>query len=248
MSKEARIALTQWIENASEEILSHEFNPEKQVESLFALSSLTEQKILPSSAVKQEIVKAFKQLPGLLKNDAAFFLDSDPAAESLLEIELSYPGFLALKVHRIAHVLYQYEVPLIPRFCAEWAHSKTGIDIHPGASIASPVFIDHGTGVVIGETTKIGQYVKIFQGVTLGALAVSRDKRFEKRHPTVEDHVVLYAGCVILGGDTTIGHNTVVGGNVWLTKSVAPFSVVQHKPEIIISDSKALQHVINFSI
>jgi serine O-acetyltransferase len=139
---------------------------------------------------------------------------------------------LAIGYYRMAHALLHLDVPLIPRILTEIAHGQTGIDIHPKASIGHHFFIDHGTGIVIGETSEIGNHVKIYQGVTLGALSVEKDMAGVKRHPTVEDHVVIYSNATILGGETTIGHHSVVGGNVWLTRSVAPYSTVYHKPEI----------------
>jgi len=136
----------------------------------------------------------------------------------------------------------------LPRFFSEYAHSKTGIDIHPGATIGSSFFIDHGTGIVIGETTIIGNNVKIYQGVTLGALSVSKDKARLQRHPSIEDNVTIYSGATILGGETVIGHDSVIGGNVWLTNSVQPFSVVYHKSDVIIRDKNPLPEALNFVI
>jgi serine O-acetyltransferase len=162
----------------------------------------------------------------LLLDDAAFIEASDPAAKSRDEVIITYPGFYAIAVHRFAHELYAMKIPYLPRLIAEHAHSMTSIDINPGAAIGSPFAIDHGTGVVIGETTVIGRNVRAYQGVTLGALAVDKAASSQKRHPTIEDNVVLYAGCTILGGTTVVGHHSVIGGNVWLTASVAPYSVV----------------------
>lgn len=170
--------------------------------------------------------------------DQAFFFESDPAATSKSEIALAYPGFYAISVYRIAHILYCLKVPLLPRLFAEMAHSATGIDIHPGARIESPFFIDHGTGVVIGETAHIGKQVKIYQGVTLGALSVEKTMAGSKRHPTIGDRVILYAGSTILGGDTLVGNDTIIGGNVWLTQCVAPFSVVYHRSEVHIRSAQ----------
>lgn len=167
--------------------------------------------------------------------DVRAALDGDPAACSGPEVITSYPGITAIAVHRIAHHLYLREVPLIPRMMAEIVHGRTGIDIHPGAQVGPSFFIDHGTGVVIGETTIIGAHVKLYQGVTLGALSVDdRDRsRDRKRHPTLEDSVTVYAGATILGGDTTIGANSTVGGNVWLTHSVPPGTTVMlDKPSL----------------
>lgn len=183
-----------------------------------------------------------------LLNDAHFILDSDPAANSLEEVIAIYPGFFALYCFRIAHSFDELKIPLLPRMITEYAHKITGIDIHPCAKIGNPVSIDHGTGIVIGETAVIGNKVKIYQGVTLGALSVDKSKASSKRHPTIEDNVILYAGCTILGGETTVGRNSIIGGNVWLTESVAPFSVVYHKSEIIIKNQNNYQEPINFII
>jgi serine O-acetyltransferase len=164
----------------------------------------------------------------LLLQDASFIEASDPATRSIDEVIITYPGFYAIAVHRFAHELYKLNIPFLPRLLSEYAHSRTGIDIHPGATIDSPFSIDHGTGVVIGETAIIGKEVKVYQGVTLGALAVEKSHASKKRHPTIGDSVVLYAGCTILGGQTDIGHHSIIGGNVWLTTSVAPYSVVMN--------------------
>lgn len=166
-----------------------------------------------------------------LEDDAEFMHSLDPASESLDEVKLAYPGFYAIAVYRIAHEL-QGRVRLLPRVLTETAHRLTGIDIHPGAEIASPFAIDHGTGVVIGETAKVGKRVQMFQGVTLGALSVKKSMAGMKRHPTVGDDVVLYAGATILGGETVVGSGSVIGGNVWLTETVLPGSVVTNRAEI----------------
>ncbi len=174
----------------------------------------------------------FEQLPKirtLLQADVLAAYEGDPAAHSNMEIVMSYPGLLAIATHRIAHELYQQDVHLLPRVMSEYAHSKTGIDIHPGATIGKGFFIDHGTGVVIGETCVIGENVRIYQGVTLGALSFRKDAEGHlvkgiKRHPNVENDVIIYANATILGGETTIGHGSVIGGNVWLTHSVPPNS------------------------
>lgn len=173
-----------------------------------------------------------------LVRDAELILAFDPAAYSLEEVVITYPSFTAISVYRLAHELYQQKVPLIPRMMAEWAHSKTGIDINPGATIGCPFFIDHGTGVVIGETCVIGNNVKIYQGVTLGALSVKKEEAQTKRHPTIEDNVLIYAGSTILGGKTTIGQDSIIGGNTWITESIPPRSMVYHKNQLIISDRK----------
>ena len=173
-------------------------------------------------------------LPDILKQlnqDAAYMHRHDPASNSIEEVILAYPGFYAIAVYRLSNVFYKQGMPLVPRMMSEYAHRLTGIDIHPGASIGSPFFIDHGTGIVIGETTVIKDHVKIYQGVTLGALQVSKEMKYQKRHPVVEENVTIYAGATILGGETVIGKNTTIGGNVWLTESVPPDSVVYNKAE-----------------
>lgn len=165
----------------------------------------------------------------MLIQDAEAINSGDPAASSRTEVIRTYPGFFALAVHRLAHEFYRMEVPLIPRILSEYAHSLTGIDIHPGATIEENFCIDHGTGIVIGETAHIGRNVKMYQNVTLGALSVRKDLAQTKRHPTIEEGVVIYAGATILGGDTTVGAGSVIGGNVWLTKSVPPNSRIYYQ-------------------
>ncbi len=184
----------------------------------------------------------------MLAVDAEAVTRYDPASSCVEEIILCYPGFFAITVYRMAHILYLLKVPILPRILAEYAHEKTGIDIHPGAQIGSPFFIDHGTGVVIGETALIGREVRIFQGVTLGALTVERSMANTKRHPTIEDHVVIYAGSTILGGDTVIGHHTVVGGNTWITESILPHSVVYRNHRVLVKDKKEFIPPNNFEI
>lgn len=161
-----------------------------------------------------------------VKLDVEAAYEGDPAAKSTEEIILAYPGVDAIMTHRLAHELWTRDVPLIPRMMSEEIHGRTGIDIHPGATIGDFFFIDHATGVVIGETTLIGKHVKIYQGVTIGALSVRKRDSDSKRHPTIEDNVTIYAGATILGGETTIGHDSIIGGNVWLTESVPPWSRV----------------------
>jgi serine O-acetyltransferase len=171
-------------------------------------------------------------LRAIILEDADALFYGDPAAKSVDEVILTYPGFYATAVYRIAHVLHLMGYPLLPRLLTEHAHEKTGVDIHPAARIGRRFVIDHGTGVVIGETTVIGNRVKIYQGVTLGAAVVKKEYSDRKRHPTIEDDVVIYAGATILGGDTVVGHNSVIGGNAWLTQSVPPFSVVSRRAEV----------------
>ena len=172
----------------------------------------------------------------LLKDVQAGF-DGDPAAKSKEEIIFSYPGFLAIYVYRLAHILYLEEVPFIPRIMTEYAHDHTGIDINPGATIGEYFFIDHGTGVVIGETTTIGNNVKLYQGVTLGALSTRKGQQLSgvKRHPTIEDNVTIYSNSSVLGGETVIGENTIIGGNTFITESIPANSKVSAKsPELVI--------------
>ncbi len=181
---------------------------------------------------RKVVAHLFEQLPEirtLLQADVLAAYEGDPAAHSNMEIVMSYPGLLAIATHRIAHELYKQDVHLLPRVMSEYAHSRTGIDIHPGATIGKGFFIDHGTGVVIGETCVIGSNVRIYQGVTLGALSFRKDAEGHlvkgiKRHPNVEDDVIIYANATILGGETTIGRGSIIGGNVWLTHSVPPES------------------------
>jgi serine O-acetyltransferase len=171
----------------------------------------------------------FNKIPHLAETldlDAKAALLGDPAAYSREEVIITYPGFYAVCIYRLAHTLYELDVPLLPRLMTEYAHEKTGIDIHPGAKISDSFFIDHGTGVVIGETAHIGKNVKIYQGVTLGALSVKKKLQSLKRHPTIEDDVVIYANATILGGDTTIGKGSIIGGNSWIVESVKPGSVI----------------------
>ena len=180
--------------------------------------------------------------------DAQAIQDFDPAASNLGEVIVSYPGFFAIMVYRLSHELYLANIPIIPRLMSEYAHSKTGIDIHPGAKIGESFFIDHGTGVVIGETAIIKNKVKIYQGVTLGALQVKKSLAKKKRHPTVEDNVIIYSNATILGGNTIIGKNSVIGGNVWLTASVDSNSLVYHSHEIKVRSSIKENNIIDFQI
>lgn len=186
-------------------------------------------------AKAEQLTKSFlaeiPQIRKVLATDIQAAFNSDPAAKSQTEIILSYPGLLAISFYRLAHELHLLGVPLIPRMMTEYAHSQTGVDIHPAAEIEECFFIDHGTGVVIGATAKIGKNVTIYQQVTLGSLRIEKNEQGQaikdkKRHPTIEDHVVLYAGSTILGGDTVIGKGSTIGGNVWISKSVAADTVI----------------------
>lgn len=189
-------------------------------------------------AMAIELIKRIPQLRHVLATDVQAAYEGDPACQNVDEVIFCYPGLEAITVHRIAHALVELGVPFIPRMMSEWAHKETGIDIHPSASIGHHFFIDHGTGVVIGATCVIGNHVKLYQGVTLGAISFPTDAegqlvRNTKRHPTIEDRVVVYANATILGGRTTIGHDSTIGSSVWITKSIAPHStVVLEKPSL----------------
>jgi serine O-acetyltransferase len=176
--------------------------------------------------VVDEFFEEFPKIRELLSKDLEAAVRGDPAAMSADEVILSYPGFQAIAVHRMSHFFWTRQVPLIPRMMSELIHGRTGIDIHPGAEIGESFFIDHGTGVVVGETTVIGKNVKLYQGVTLGALSVKKSESGRKRHPTIEDDVTIYANATILGGETVIGQGSVIGGSVWITESVPPFSKI----------------------
>ncbi|MGB0645924.1 MAG: serine O-acetyltransferase EpsC [Bradymonadia bacterium] len=178
----------------------------------------------------EDFIKNLPVFREQLIEDANAALEGDPAASSIDEIILTYPGFRAITIYRLAHWLYAKQIPILPRIMTEYGHGLTGIDIHPGAQIGRRFFIDHGTGVVVGESTVIGNDVKLYQGVTLGAHSVDRKQAGNKRHPTLEDRVVIYAGATVLGGETTIGSGSVVGGNVWLTRSVEPNTMVLATP------------------
>ena len=201
-------------------------------------------------------LEGIPSLRKILATDAQAAYSGDPACKSIDEVVFCYPGLEAITVHRIAHELRRLAVPFIPRMMSEWAHKQTGIDIHPGATIGHHFFIDHGTGVVIGETTDIGNHVKIYQGVTLGALSFATDSdgnlvRGHKRHPTIEDRVVIYASATILGGKTVVGHDSVIGSSVWLTHSVEPkTTVTMEKPKLRIRAEvpDELKPELNYSI
>ncbi len=175
-----------------------------------------------------------------LNQDAEFILENDPASNSIDEVYLAYPGFYAIAIYRLSHELYKLDMLLFSRLMSEYAHRITGTDIHAGATIASPFFIDHATGIVIGETAIIEKYVKVYQGVTLGALSVSKEMKHSKRHPTVEERVCIYANATILGGETTIGKDSVIGGNAWVTKSIPEKSIVLNTTttEVVVKEKK----------
>ena len=206
-----------------------------------------------SDSQAQSIINEYNQaLPSIyssLKEDATAIYQGDPAAESIEEVVVTYPGFYTIIVQRLAHQLYKQRIPILPRLFTEYAHGKTGIDIHPGAQIGHSFCIDHGTGIVIGETAIIGNHVKIYQGVTLGALSVSKEKAGEKRHPTIEDFVTIYAGATILGGKTVIGHDSIIGGNVWLTDSIEPYSLALNKSDVFVKNKNPeYANIIDFVI
>lgn len=186
----------------------------------------------PCAKIWEDYLAKLPEILQKLNLDANTIADCDPASLSLEEVYMAYPGFYAIAIYRLAHELYNRGFPMLPRLMTEYAHRQTGVDINPGAKIGKSFFIDHATGVVIGETTIIKDNVKLYQGVTLGALYVAKNLQSTKRHPTIEDNVTIYANATILGGDTIIGKNSVIGGNAWITSSVPPNSTVFHKSEI----------------
>lgn len=195
-----------------------------------------------------KVMDRLPQIHAMLLGDAEAITKGDPAAQSMEEVIRTYPGFEAVAFYRLANAMRRLGIPLLPRVISAFAHARTGIDIHPGATIGEYFCIDHGTGVVIGETTVIGNCVKIYQGVTLGAISVEKSMANIKRHPTIEDHVVIYAGATILGGNTVVGVRSIIGGNVWLTESVPPYSRVYHYPQIKVRKAAEPENVLNFSI
>ena len=203
---------------------------EKDFEELVDLACWEHDK--PCSKLWQNYITKLPELLCKLTKDAEAIHTNDPASNSIEEVYLCYPGFFAVAIYRFAHEFYNFGFPLVPRLMTEYAHRLTGVDIHPGAKIGTSFFIDHATGIVIGETAIIKNEVKIYQGVTLGALYVEKDLKNTKRHPTVEDRVTIYANATILGGETTVGENSIIGGNVWLTASIPENSIVTHSPEI----------------
>lgn len=206
---------------------------EKAFESLKShLSTLVYEVVKDGKKAQKVSTDFFAAIPSIyasLLKDAEVILQYDPAAETVEEVIAAYPGFFAIAVYRLSHKLWNLDVKILPRLLTEYAHSKTGIDIHPGAVIGESFFIDHGTGIVIGQTTLIGKNVKIYQGVTIGALSASRKEATGKRHPTLEDNVIVYPGATILGGSTVIGKGSIIGGNVWITESVPKNSIIEHK-------------------
>lgn len=193
----------------------------------------------PCREIWTDFMQKLPEILQKLNNDACFIKENDPAANSIDEVYLAYPGFYAIAIYRLSHALLEFGLPIVPRLMSECAHTLTGTDINPGAKIGNPFFIDHATGVVIGETCEIEDYVKIYQGVTLGAMSVDKTLKYKKRHPTIKSNVTIYANATILGGETIIGEGSTIGGNVWLTKSVASKSTVTHKPMVKINENKS---------
>lgn len=220
--------------------------PFQSIEELQSAITALESKLrslLPQATDVDKVAIFFDRIEDVyyaLEKDIEATFMGDPAAQSHAEVVRSYPGFYAIAAHRFAHLMLEISIDHLPRIISENAHSKTGIDIHPGATIGAYFCIDHGTGLVIGETTTIGDWVKIYQGVTLGALSVNKEDAKMKRHPSIEDHVVIYAGATILGGNTIVGKNSIIGGNVWLTKSVPEDSRVYYKAEMHSEDKQDL--------
>lgn len=222
------------------ELADHRYRNRREFEQGFASSRLALFSILdtmrddlpmPPERIEEQVVASYPRVRQLLVWDAEALLAGDPAAVSQTEVIRTYPGFYAIAVYRLAHIFYQLEVPLIPRILSEHAHFKAGVDIHPGATIGERFCMDHATGIVIGETVTIGNDVKIYQGVTLGALSVKKEMAKTKRHPTIEDQVVIYAGATILGGDTIIGRGSIIGGNTWITASIPPNSRIYYQQD-----------------
>ncbi len=237
------------LNNENEYLLRKSSNEYAVKSSLEKILSACELSIATSQTdLINSFFEALKSINKKLISDAEFIVEYDPAANAVEEVILSYPGFYAIVSYRIAHFFYNNEVKILTRMMSEYAHSKTGIDINAGAVIGCPFFIDHGTGIVIGETSIVGDGVKLYQGVTLGALSVNKKDAKTKRHPTIEDNVVIYAGSTILGGDTIIGHDCIIGGNTWITENIPAFSVVYHTAQTVIKDRRDFKEPINFII
>jgi serine O-acetyltransferase len=243
--------MTEWLFCSQKEYVDFNYFEQKENELIELLIQLLEaEKFSKQEAIiiTNEFFVNCITLHEVLTKDLNAILEFDPAAKSKNEVLIAYPGFFAITVHRIAFQLWNNHARILARLMAEHAHSKTGIDIHPAAVIGEHFLIDHGTGIVIGETTIIGSNVKIYQGVTLGALTVSKEDAEEKRHPTIEDNVTIYANATILGGRTVIGKDAIIGGNVWITNSIPAHSLVYHKSEINIKNKEQFPEALNFSI
>ncbi len=234
ISQKYNIRLKDTIEDFTKSLFHNLFDLEKeeltQLESTFHDVSKV-LNISDSAAIWESFLTSLPDVRKQLDLDALAIEENDPAAKSLEEVYLAYPGFYAISIYRLSHELYMLNTPIIPRMMSEYAHGLTGIDIHPGATIGSSFFIDHGTGIVIGETTIIKSNVKIYQGVTLGGIQIKKSLSFTKRHPTIEDNVTIYANATILGGEVVVGANSIIGANVCLTTSVPKDSILTYKKE-----------------
>ena len=240
-----------WLFSIGEVYSDYDFFLKKEKRLQSDLTELISNVLIDTENTETLVKQFFTELETIhswLEADLETVFNFDPAAKSRSEVLVAYPGFFAIAIYRLSNQLWKMNVPVLPRLISEYVHSKTGIDIHPGAKIGERFFIDHGTGIVIGETSIIGNDVKIYQGVTLGALTVSKDKAELKRHPTIENEVVIYANATILGGDTIIGSESIIGGNVWITNSIPSKSLVYHKSEIIIKSKAAFPEPLNFVI
>ena len=240
-----------WLFSIGEAYSDYDFFLKKEKRLQSDLTELISNVLIDTENTETLVKQFFTELETIhswLEADLETVFNFDPAAKSRSEVLVAYPGFFAIAIYRLSNQLWKMNVPVLPRLISEYVHSKTGIDIHPGAKIGERFFIDHGTGIVIGETSIIGNDVKIYQGVTLGALTVSKDKAELKRHPTIENNVIIYANATILGGNTTIGNESIIGGNVWITNSIPPKSLVYHKSEIIIKSKAEFPEPLNFVI
>lgn len=250
--------ITNWIDDLFLILFPEKALSTEGIENLWKINKLNFIAFLLNTANdKSEIEMAgvadqfYDSIPGIyfnLQKDANALLITDPAANSIQEIINSYPGFTAIAIYRIANAISKFDIPMIPRILTEYAHSRTGIDIHPKATIGVPFVIDHGTGIVIGETTVIGENVCIYQGVTLGAMQVEKSMEEKKRHPTVEDNVIIYANATILGGSTIIGNHSIIGGNTFVTKSVNPYSFVMQASKNTVLNQIEINNINSFNI
>lgn len=240
-----------WLFSIGEAYSDYDYFLKKEKQLQSDLSELVNHVLTNTENIEATVNHFFAQLETIhqwLEADLEAVFQFDPAAKSRSEVLVAYPGFFAIAVYRLSHQLWKINVPILPRLISEYVHSKTGIDIHPSAKIGERFFIDHGTGIVIGETTVIGNDVKIYQGVTLGALTVSKARAEEKRHPTIGNNVTIYANATILGGTTEVGNDSIIGGNVWITNSIPEKSLVYHKSEIIIKNKAPFPEPLNFVI
>ena len=252
------IKITNWIDDLFLILFPEKTLSTETIENLWNLnksnfiSFLSDISINTSETQNFELAdQLYNAIPNIyfnLQKDASALLNTDPAANSIQEIINSYPGFTAIAIYRIANAISKYDIPIVARILTEYAHSKTGIDIHPKATIGVPFVIDHGTGIVIGETTIIGKNVCIYQGVTLGAVQVEKSMEEKKRHPTVEDNVIIYANATILGGSTIIGNHSIIGGNTFLTKSVEPYSFVMQASKNTVLNQIEINTINSFNI